>query len=695
MIGFVNTWFLVGLLAVSLPVIIHFLTRPKPKTIPFPTYRFLVEAASGKQALYRLRTRIILILRSLAVMMLVLLFARPFFGRHIEAGNSEISNRVAIIIDATPSMKAVKGGVTLFDKARAEAADFMRGLEKDTKAVLFFIKEKPHALLPAMSANISALHQGIQDVEAGFATSDPGLAIDSCRQLLAGSGSIVIFSDFQSTNWSESSFEKSENLPIILRPVIQTGVDNIAITRVEVLPANPVAGTPAEIAVTIFNCTERHRRESVSLFFLGERFSRSASLTPYSSTDLSFFVTPEEPGEFTGRVELGTKDALNDDNTRYFTIKARKESVVLVISDDDPKDLSGSSFFVHTAIEPYREEGGGGVKAIVRHSQDTDAKILDRAEVYIISPPVMISEKTAAAISSRVLEGAGLILFMDGNQAHGVLNALSKASEERITPPFGTGGVVYSSDKKGEPVKIIDNSRKPLALFAGPEESGLSHLRFTRHIKTMAISSREDEILMSYDDKSSALAVSKAGKGVVAYLNFSPTPNGGNLVSNPFFPAFLHECIRLGSNMAMTKTLPGKAMEITIPHLTGETEEYQVFDPDKNLLEHVDVSMGSHTKLMVSRVDKPGIYQVYRNEKIVYIEAVNIDPLESDTRTIPIRELTGSNGNKGQGKENRFVAHDTDELKLDKQKDLWPFAWIFLAVFAGLEMLVLALWRKK
>lgn len=54
--AFDNPWMLAGLAAIGLPVLIHFLTRARPRRIAFPPFKFLVEACAGQQAIHRLRT---------------------------------------------------------------------------------------------------------------------------------------------------------------------------------------------------------------------------------------------------------------------------------------------------------------------------------------------------------------------------------------------------------------------------------------------------------------------------------------------------------------------------------------------------------------------------------------------------------------------------------------------------------------
>src|ERR1035441_7417060 len=90
--AFANPWLLAGLAAVGLPVLIHYLTRARPRRVAFPPFKFLLEACAGQQAVHRLRTILLLTIRCLAVLALVLLFARPFLkptGAAASAGKDD------------------------------------------------------------------------------------------------------------------------------------------------------------------------------------------------------------------------------------------------------------------------------------------------------------------------------------------------------------------------------------------------------------------------------------------------------------------------------------------------------------------------------------------------------------------------------------------------------------------------------
>src|SRR6185503_19879686 len=120
-LGFTNPWLLFGLFAAGLPVLIHFLTRARPRRIAYPPFRFLLEACAGQQSLHRLRTILLLLLRTLAITALALVFTRPFWKPPGTVAPAAAQQRVVLTVDASLSIRGVQRGVSLFARAQGEA----------------------------------------------------------------------------------------------------------------------------------------------------------------------------------------------------------------------------------------------------------------------------------------------------------------------------------------------------------------------------------------------------------------------------------------------------------------------------------------------------------------------------------------------------------------------------------------------
>jgi hypothetical protein len=463
-LAFTHPWMLAALAAVGLPVLIHFLTRARPRRIAFPPFRFLVEACAGQQAVHRLRTIILLTVRALAVLALVLLFARPFLKPSGPLNSPEAARRAVLVLDASLSMRAVPGGVPLFARAQAEAADVLRALESGSEAAVILAGTVPRPLLPALSRNIPALHEELVKAQPTFEQGDPAAALALAKKLLGGAGAIYVFSDFQKSNW-EATRELPAGTLCHLRPVATDPVENVALTGLRVAPAEPVAGESVEILGTVFNCTPRPRQETVRLE-LGE-FTQEARVTvpAFGTADAAFHTSFPQPGPLSGQATLAPDD-LREDNTRHLSLRVNKAIQVLVISDADAADPQSAAFFISRALAPSAE-AAPGLSVIRRHSQDADRGALETADVFVLAPPASISGEAVAIMERRVQEGARFLAFLDGPTAPLLIPA-TFAPPFQLQPPVSSAG--------GD--TLVPG---PRPLFSESDAGDLAAVRFRRH----------------------------------------------------------------------------------------------------------------------------------------------------------------------------------------------------------------------
>jgi hypothetical protein len=669
-LAFTNPWLLLGLTAVALPVLIHYLTRARPRRIVFPPYQFLVEACAGRQAVHRLRTIVLLTVRTLAVLLLALLFTRPFLKPTSAAANVEAAKRVVIVVDSSLSMRAVQRGVTLFARAQAEGAEVLRTLESGSEAAVILAGIKPRPLLPALSRNLTALHDELTKAQPSFELGDPAAALARAAQMLGGRGTIYVFSDFQESNWKDAG-KLPAGIACRLRPVNAEPVDNVALAAAQVLPSAPVVGEPAEVVCTVFNCTRRPRQETVRLE-LGEfTQEHDVSLPPYGSADAGFALTFPADGLLTGKVSLPPDD-LREDDTRYLSVRVHKALQLLLVSDADRADTHSAAFFVGHALVPS-VEAAPGLNLIRRRAADADRGVLETADVFLLASPATLSSEALDVISRRVNDGAQLIVFLDSPDAPALANA-------SFSPPFTLIRPVASD--AGE--SLGDGPRQ---LFAGADAGDWSGLRFYRHYQTQTARGRSNEVLLAHADGSAALTVSPVGKGMAAFINIPLTPDGGDMVGSPMFPSLLHELLSLmrrgGDESSVT---PGKPWEIAAP--TAGDAPLVVTDPEKHVLEARIISSGRVTTLDLPPARIPGIYSVAQGGELVAATAVNVDPRESDTRIIAPETLVAAGGG------NVTVVHDENPAAGEvRTRPLWPGLAAGAACLLALEMLLLAFWR--
>ena len=115
--GFVQASMLAALAAVVLPIIAHLIFRRRSRPVDLGTLRFLKVAVRRDTRRRRLKRWLLLAMRVGCVVLLVLLFARPFQAQTLGGGDSGLT---VVLIDKSASMDRKRDGERLVDRAIRE-----------------------------------------------------------------------------------------------------------------------------------------------------------------------------------------------------------------------------------------------------------------------------------------------------------------------------------------------------------------------------------------------------------------------------------------------------------------------------------------------------------------------------------------------------------------------------------------------
>ena len=212
---FLHLWAIgIGAAAVAAPLVIHWLTRPRPLRMPLSTLRFVREAIHQRRARHLLRDLLILGLRTLAVVMLALAVARPLFGPQPLAADHRSGDTVRIVlVDASQSMAATVGATQQIAQARTLAANQYLQYESGLWANLILAAATPRTVFEGPSTNFETLRDELSRCQALPERLDVKAALERAAQMLAPTSDqdkrrreLVIFSDFQRSSWAKADF---------------------------------------------------------------------------------------------------------------------------------------------------------------------------------------------------------------------------------------------------------------------------------------------------------------------------------------------------------------------------------------------------------------------------------------------------------------------------------------------------------
>ena len=116
--------FLIGLVAVAIPVIVHLFNFRRYRKVYFSNVDYLEQLQTETRRQSRLRQLLILAARILAIVFLVLAFARPVVPNRnnpLKTGSSDVS----IYVDNSFSMERTDGSGTLLEKAKTKAREIV------------------------------------------------------------------------------------------------------------------------------------------------------------------------------------------------------------------------------------------------------------------------------------------------------------------------------------------------------------------------------------------------------------------------------------------------------------------------------------------------------------------------------------------------------------------------------------------
>jgi hypothetical protein len=635
----------IGLCAATLPLIVHWLTRPKPALFPLSTLRFVRALIEERRALWRLRDALVLILRTAAICLLAAAIARPWFGatRDTQAAPSSQDVRI-VILDASQSMAARSGKSELFERARPVAAKEL-GYAPGLTANLIIAAATPFAVFARPSTNFSALDEALSKARPLPQRLRAQQALNLAGEMLAGTPGegvrreLVVVSDFQRSNWGSVDFS---SLPVDTQVRLESVAPESDLPNVAVLDVAPVGRAEAgrelrlNVAVGNFSPALRHARVQVELG--SAVVNLEGDCPPNGRSVLSGEIVAREPGWHAGTVRLlDIEDALPEDNIRAFAVDVRPPPALALITRQAANAVPSSSYFIERALAPYDAEERRSATRVVRlRPEAVDRETLSSAESIVIDHPGKLTPETIQLLASFFNRGRGILYLSSEPTDATNLKLLTEA----IGGGFHLPVEFVPSTQRPRHNLLIADARKdqpPFALFGDQLPSFLEDLRISGGLATHPQpGSIAEEILSTFDDQSAFLVAADSSTSTFAVINADLGQS--NLPSSPMFVPLLGELVqrRLSGPTHRTETLlSGEPFSLVLPPEIEAPAGLTISGPKAGTNETGELVQDSQeTAWRAASAGPPGSYEVRRDAKTLFAAPVVLAAEESDLRTI-------------------------------------------------------------
>ncbi|HYE72806.1 MAG TPA: BatA domain-containing protein, partial [Blastocatellia bacterium] len=347
--SFLNPLFLLGLAAVALPVIVHLVRRTRAKKIEFASLMFVRQIPQRTIRRKQLHNILLLILRSLAFLLLVLAFARPYFKNSALAEASGRGRASIILLDSSFSTRYQNR----FDqiKSRAKAIAGEASTDDKVAVVAFGQSSEIQSRFTNDKAKIQAV---IDSAQPGMTATNYVQALQSAEELMKEAGisserRIVLISDFQAGGWNpgDTSFKLSKDNKLITIDVSDGNTANLAITDVSAQPVIYQQKYTDKLGARIHNFGDDEKAGVQVEFLLNDHTVEKREIKVPAHESVSVEFTEFNLSEGANRALITIKgDDFALDNNFYVTLRRDPQGQALVIENAG----RGESLFLRSAL---------------------------------------------------------------------------------------------------------------------------------------------------------------------------------------------------------------------------------------------------------------------------------------------------------------------------------------------------------
>ncbi len=670
--GFLATWAFWGLAGISLPILAHLLHRFRMKETRWAAMRFLEEALKEQRSKLRVNDLLLLLLRILALVLLVLAFARPFFGQPAATAGGGVATM--LLLDVSASMGASSGGLERMEVARDRAREVLDAISPETPVGLLLVSGQVETVVGTPTLERGRIRQAIEAARPNNRGTDlPGALQTAAESLNAfNEGRVVLISDLQTSAFRQppTLATLEGNYPRITFELLAVGEpnpENLAISEVRLATGATALSGQTTVEIEVRNLGPVPIRSiPVRLALDGQPPSAETTITSLASGASELVTLPvlvEGTGFHIVEASL-TGDAFTADNRRALAFEVVEPLPVLLVADPIRPD-NRSGLFLLAALDPLGLSSSTATAGASRRpAAGGDAAAAHYLRVQTLSPSALRSEAVTAApmvvwaarlppspleagwIAAAVEAGGGAMIWVDAEAA-----SAARSSLGRLVPQLNlasrTTPATLSARPYGHPIT---------ARWNDPAAGSLERVALDRWV-ALEPPATAGVLPVATTSTGEVVALdAPLGEGRVVVVGFRPELTQTALPLHPAFLPLVHRSIQhlqgrreVGLNLRVgepfSALLPisrlNQPIFLTAP---GQSRENAAI-VGRTTLE------GGAARLRITGPETPGIYEIALGERGEpdFVFSVQFDEAESALASLTADASAGALAVSGSG----------------------------------------------
>lgn len=409
--SFLSPFFLYGLLAVAVPILIHLINKRRHRTVKWGAMQFLLRATRESRGKKKLKHLLILVARALAVAALVFALARPLLGGFLGWGGGSI-DLVVLVLDRSASLE---------QRASEDSASARELLLKKAQQALLEANVSRVVLIDSASGEAQEVPDPrslakLRSTKATQTRADIPSLVLSAFELIkntdAGNAEIWVASDLSFPDWNpkSQSWELVQATASVMEVTpsvrILVGDTSQATNQALLLNSARRLGDELSLDLTILRQGAEGSEEVPLTFNVNNaKFTEVVTVRGQEYRFQKQFAIPEGQDQGYGSVSLAG-DLNSQDNDVFFTYREPRETLSYLVVDD----TGFSSEVLSRAAAP---SGYQNQRSISISSAQFGATSFDEASLVILLTDFPTGE-AGENLRSFLDEGGVVVSFPTG-----------------------------------------------------------------------------------------------------------------------------------------------------------------------------------------------------------------------------------------------------------------------------------------
>lgn len=666
-----NPQLLYFLFAIAIPILIHLINLRKYKVFHFSSIRFLKEIQEKRKKRSELKNILILCSRILAIIFLVLAFAKPYFP----ANKNNQNKHVVLYIDNSFSMNSFSNEGRLLDVAKQIATSIIHTYPEESK---FYLITNEFKANHTRSFNKESMEELISKVEnSGFIrTSDE--IISRARILKKNKVNMYLISDMQKSTVSFEEINDSDSASnYYLLPIRNKNIKNVGIDSVWLSSPIYTQDRLIQLSVRVKNYSVKSIEDIPIIVKVNnqQKSQQLISMDEKEIKEITFDINTNK-NKFQEGIVILEDNSVNFDDKYYFSFhRKRKANILLIYQYENPE------------IQALFEGDSALFNFEKMHENQIKYEEIKVQDFIILDGLKNITSGLKEGISSFVENGGNISIVPPDNINFSVykewLNAMG------LDYYTGVDTTTYELNKINQEHPLFSyvfegkvKSRKMPTIF---QHYTLSENNIGEKLYVLE---NKDSYINQYNLKGGKVYLFTTPFNKI-YQNFSKhalfVPTLINMATHIENTKRLYYVIGRDYNLEISK----ENQDIKIPHLKSKDvdiiPEIRTVLGDKKLFIHTQITKANHYNLTEEDQKKASFAFNYnmKESELTCLTVKEIQQLLNKQRLENFKILSGS--------KNQI---NTSIKKIHTDKQYWRLALVLSLLFLILELILLKLFKS-